>query len=346
MSTTVQLVPLPEDSQGRIRGAGFYIDHLRRHLKNHDQITVVSHPSAESDLIHYPFYDFFFRSLPLFPDKPTVVTIHDVIPLMFPQHFPPGIKGRLRFLWQREALKRATLVITDSQASKRDICATLPVSKHRVEVVPLAADPELTEVTETKQLHDVANRYQLPDEFLLYVGDLNWNKNPQGLISVAGQADLPLVVVGGSAAEPPADPTNAWNKEWVQFLKEARKNDRIITPGFVPTEDLAAIYSLATVYLQLSFYEGFGLPVLEAMACGCPVVASSTGSLPEVGGDAAILVDPTTIGDAVEVINRIRSDKKIAASLKKRGLKHARSYSWDRTAEQTVQAYEKALQKS
>jgi glycosyltransferase involved in cell wall biosynthesis len=353
----VKIQSLPAGSEGAARGVGFYtrslVQALRRHVPG---LTVLYHssqspagPEAETttyDLVHYPFFDFFFHTLPAHHSVPAVATVHDLIPLLFPKRFPAGIKGRLNWWFQRRSLRRLDLIITDSQTSKRDLVRELGLDEKKIRVVYLAADPAFKRVADAKKLDEVRQRYGLPDRFALYVGDLNWNKNPLGLAAVCRRLRIPLVVVGKAAKEMPADPSNVWNQERVAFIKAAGKSEQIFTPGFVAVEDLAAVYSLARVYLQLSFYEGFGLPVLEAMRCGCPVVAGETGSLPEIGGEAAIFVDPTDLDGTAAVIERVWRDEELRERMRTKGTERAAWYSWEKTAKETAAVYQEALEAS
>jgi glycosyltransferase involved in cell wall biosynthesis len=353
----VKIQSLPAGSEGAARGIGFYTRSLVRSLKKYvPELTVLcdSPPGpagsgaapATYDLVHYPFFDFFFRTLPSDHPVPAVATVHDLIPLLFPKRFPAGIKGRINWHFQRRALERLDFIITDSQSSKRDLVRELGLDEKKVRVIYLAADPAFKRVADGKDLDEVRQKYTLPDQFALYVGDLNWNKNPLGLAAVCQRLRIPLVVVGRAAAVMPADAKNAWNRERVAFIKAAEKSDLIFRLGFVPAVDLAAVYSLARVYLQLSFYEGFGLPVLEAMACGCPVVAGETGSLPEIGGEAAIFVDPTDLDGTAAVVERVWRDEELRERMRTKGTERAAGYSWEKTAKETAAVYRRVLEAS
>jgi glycosyltransferase involved in cell wall biosynthesis len=337
------------------RGVGFYTRHLFDHLspwteKHGDKLIEVKDPEhlpAGIDLLHYPFFDLFFPSLSLSHSVPVVVTIHDVIPLEFPQRFPPGIRGNLNLLRQKLALSRVKLVLTDSYASVKAIRQLLHVPHEKIRLIYLAPAPHFRPVKDQAKLKALAKKYHLPDKFILYVGDVNWNKNLYGLLAAAKQVDYPLVLVGKQSAA--LDSLNFSHPE-LQHLRPVselinRPDSRVYRLGFVPDADLVGIYNLATVYCQPSFAEGFGLPVLEAMACGTPVASSKTHSLPEIAGTAAVYFDPQNIESIAWALDRLLSDTKTAKAYSQAGLLQVKRFSWDYTAQSTVAAYHEVFDK-
>jgi glycosyltransferase involved in cell wall biosynthesis len=303
--------------------------------------------SNHYDVVHYPYFHPFFITLPFAkPANKVVVTIHDLIPLIYPKHYPPGLKGKVRFLIQRFLLRNVDGIITISETSKKDICRFLGIQPNKVHVIYLAPRKIFKKVEINNTLH-IKKRYDLPERFVLYVGDLNYNKNILTLIKACKMAKIPLVICGKQALEVeelgkgldvlrgPMDyarylfgKPHPELSHFKELMEEFQKNKDIIRLGFVPDEDLVAIYNLATVYCQPSFYEGFGLPVLEALACGCPVVAARTQALVEIAHGAATFVDP-------------KAKEKIAE-----GFKHlvinphlSREYSWEKTAQETLAVY-------
>jgi len=301
-------------------------------------------------LLHIPYFDPYFLTLP-WPweiKKPIVVTIHDLIPVKYPDHYPPGTKGKIRWKVQKLLLKQANLIITDSFASKYDIAELASYPEDKIYVTYLAAGKEFQQTTiNSKQRTAIRKKYDLPKEFCLYVGDVNWNKNIPSLVKACQKTELPLVIVGKQAVSKDYNSDHIENKDLVWLQKEIKEltinhQSLIIPVGFVPTEDLVSLYNLATVYCQPSFDEGFGLPVLEAMACGCPVLSSNQGSLPEVVGQGGILVKPT-IKNLSRELKKVINNKEVQDDLKQRGLKRAKEFSWDQTAEKTSNIFRIAL---
>lgn len=271
-----------------VRGIGSYTKNLLEALAENENIALVEN-WVEAEVVHYPYFDLFFNTLKLL-DKPIVVTIYDVIPLVYPEHYLPGIRGELRFLLQKRKLKNADAVITISETSKKDIARLLDVDHEKIFPIHLAPAKQFKKIAGTTLLRRSVVKYNLPRRFVLYVGDVNYNKNITGLIRAFSLLNLPSfkLVLTGKAFKDDIPET----REILGLLKELNLEDKVIITGFVPEEDLVSFYNLATLYCQPSFYEGFGLPVLEAMACGTPVVASRTQSLVEIAEDFALFFDP------------------------------------------------------
>jgi len=342
----------PLYSGHKVRGIGFYTKRLLKEIKKLRNLEILELKTkneigrADYDLLHIPYFNPYFFTLPFKKKRPLVVTIHDLIPVKYPEHYPPGVKGRLRWQIQKRLLKRADAIITDSLASKRDIVDLTGYPEDQIRVVYLAAGEEFKKLEirncppadEAGKL-EILKKYQLPEKFVLYVGDVNWNKNIPGLVKACEKIKTPLVIVGKQAINESVDPNHPENKDLIWLQNYYRKHRLLILLGFIPTEDLVAIYNLATVYCQPSFDEGFGLPVIEAMACGCPVVASNRGSLPEVVGKAAILVKPRA-EDLAEAIKSLLQSKKKRKELISLGLKRANEFSWQKTAQQVKEIYQ------
>ena len=325
------------------RGVGVYTRELVSALNKafpQDQFITSSHDYYQPgfDLVHFPFFDPFFPTLPFSKPVPTVVTIHDLIPLKYKEHFPAGIKGRLRWLMQRRSAASASHIITDSEASKGDIIRLLDVPASSVSVVPLGPTCGKLDKTRNKL---VQAKYSLPSNYLLYVGDINWNKNVSGLIRTFASLNDPtlnLVLVGKALGEAPDIPEY---QEISQAIQDSGKKDLIHILGFVPGEDLPNIYNLARAYVQPSFDEGFGLNLLDAFIAGCPVACSSRGSLPEVGGDAVAYFDPER--DMKSVVSTLLKDKKLADNLVKQGSARIKNFSWEKAARETYEVYKKLI---
>ncbi|MBI3887733.1 glycosyltransferase family 4 protein [Candidatus Microgenomates bacterium] len=186
-------------------------------------------------------------------------------------------------------------------------------------------------------------KYQLPEEFVLYVGDVTWNKNLPRLVAAIKQLDIPLVMVGNALVQKEYDVTNSWNADLTVVQKATAGDKRFIKLGFVPTDDVVSLYNSATVCAFPSIYEGFGLPVLEAMQCGCPVVTTEGGSLPEVAESAAFYVDEYSVESIEKGIGKVFSDKQLQKTLSSKGLIQAKKFSWKKTAAETLAAYKQAI---
>jgi len=324
------------------RGIGKYASQLLTALKKKHEIRVVElgKETMPVDLIHYPFFDFFFLTLPLIKKKPTVVTIHDCTPLIFPEKYPAGIRGKIKFLIQKTALRNVSAVITDSENSKKDIIRFLGVPENKIYVIYLAADSRFRKLPAVNK--QLLVKYDLPPKFALYVGDVNYNKNLPNLIRAFAslkRKDLYLVLVG-KAFENKNLPEV---EELLSLIDKLNLKEKVRILGFIEDQDLVKIYNLAQVFVLPSLYEGFGLGILEAMACGCPVLTSQTSCLPEVAGKAAVLVNPYSIKEIVEGIEKLTEDSSLKNKLIKEGLVRAKKFSWEKTAEETIKVYQSVL---
>lgn len=326
----------PLKSAHAVRGIGSYTRNLLDALRNQKEILLVESPE-KADVIHYPYFDLFFNTLSL-TRKTNVVTIFDTIPLIYPKEFPVGIKGKLSFWSQKDKLKRVDSIITISETSKKDIIGFLDVLPSKIHVIYLAQGKEFREVT-SSVAQVAASKYKLPNKFILYVGDVNYNKNIVGLIKAFAclNSDIDLVLVGKAFENDIAE-----TREIFQLIEKLKIKDKVSIPGFVPGEDLVSIYNLATVYCQPSLYEGFGLPVLEAMASGVPVVASKSQALVEIAEGAALFADPNDPRDLASKIYEVMSNRNLAVSLIKEGFSLSSKFSWENVAEETIEVYKTA----
>lgn len=341
----------PLKNANRFRGVGFYTKNLTENLQkvirenkqySNFKIKLINKPFSHSaiqlfSLVHYPYFDIFFPTLPL-KRKPTVVTVHDLIPLVFPEHYPPGIRGRLNWAKQKKRLRRVDAIITDSQNSKKDIVRLVGYLPEKIFVIHLGVGKSFKKITSKEKL-EVKEKYCLPEKFVFYVGDVNWNKNVPGLVKACQRVGAPLVIAGKQAVSQNYDRDHLENQDLVWLQKEARKDPNIRLLGFVPDEDLPVLYNLASLYCQPSFYEGFGMPVVEAMACGTPVVLAKTGSLPEIGQDAVLYFDPYKENSLVQALEAVLENKDLASKLSIRGQNQAKKFSWRKCAKETLKVY-------
>lgn len=332
-----------------VRGIGMYTRSLTEALKKQNEVELVNQKEGV-DAVHYSYFDLFFDTLKL-SNKPTVVTVYDVIPLIYPKQYPPGIKGRLRFFLQKNKLKNVDAVITISGASKKDIVRFLDIQEEKIYPIYLAPPLQFKRISKDTLIRmGVSRRYKLPERFILYVGDVNYNKNIEGLLQafsilMANKSEytnnsIGLVLVGKAFKDDIPE-----TRKILQLVKELNLEDLVVMPGFVPDADLAGIYNLAAVYCQPSFYEGFGLPVLEAMACGTPVAASRTQALVEIAEGAACFFNPHNPSDIASVLADILNKPVLREELSKSGLLHVENFSWQKTAKETIDVYKKVVNK-
>ncbi len=334
-------------NQSAFRGVGRYTAALITYLKKTEKIQVFEGNWRQFqnrvDLIHFPNFDFYFSTLPLFKKKKIIVTVHDCIPLVFPKYFPAGIKGKMIFFSQKLSLKNVSAVLADSENSKKDIIKFLSVPERKVFRVYLAADSYYKKIiVKDGEKEELFKKYGLKNDFILYVGDVNYNKNLLNTIRAFEKAkvDLDLVLIGKAFENIGLVEVRGL----LALIKELKIQDRVKILGFVSDQELVFFYNLAVVYCQPSLYEGFGLQILEAMACGCPVVTANVSSMPEVAGKAAILVEPSDVNSIAWGIKRATLDRDLRCKMIKLGFEQAKNFSWAKTAQETIKVYEKVLE--
>lgn len=328
----------PLESGHALRGIGSYTRNLKEALQKNEDVVLVG-SEEEADLVHYPYFGLFFNTLKN-SGKPTVVTVYDVIPLIYPKYYTAGIRGKLKFLLQKNKLKKVEAVITISETSKKDIIRFLDIPEEKIYPIHLAPSRQFRMMSKNTPIHmGVSRKYKLPERFVLYVGDVNYNKNIPNFLKAFAilrreNKEVGLVLVGKAFKEDIPE-----TREILQLIKELDLEDKIIIAGFVPDEDLAKIYNLATVYCQPSFYEGFGLPVLEAMACGTPVAAAKTQALVEIAEDKAQFFNPKDPEDTRKVLSGIINSLPLRKKLSRDGILHSNKFSWDKVADETIKVY-------
>lgn len=345
MKIAIDLSPL--ESGHKVRGVGFYLLHLKdaleKYFPEHDYIYFTSSsPKQGVDVIHYPYFDPFSTQSPKFGVIPTVVTVHDLTPIKFRSHFAAGIKGRIRWEFNKRSLAKSSAIITDSESSTGDVRKLVPIVPDKVRTVHLAAGEEFKQLSlSISQKDQLCKKYSLPESFALYVGDVTWNKNLPRLLKAAVKAQIPLVLVGKAIDEKDFDRSNPWNKDRIEVQQIIAANNSISALGFVSSEDLVSLYNLATVFIMPSLYEGFGLPVIEAMQSGCPVITSKEGSLPEVAGDSAYYIDAYSTKSISEGLQEVFSSDELQEELRRKGLERSQEFSWKKTAFDTLEVYKK-----
>lgn len=338
---TVAISSSPLLSGHKTRGMGFYTHQLISHLTNIPNLHIIKFQNqnpVNADIIHYPYFDLFYRSLPLIKAKPTVVTIGDVTPLIFPQHYPIGIKARLWLLQQQLSLKNTKAIITFSENSKKDLVNYLGIDPNKIFPIPLAAGSDFKIISDNLLLRSCQVRYNLPKSFALFIGNVNWNKNLLNVATACLKTPLDLVLIGKDFQEKP-DLNHPELSSYADFLRQFSGERRIHRLGFIPQDDLVSIINLATVGLFPSYYEGFGLPVLEFQACGVPVVTSKISSLVEVAGGSALLVNPYGPFDISKAISSVLNNSRLRQELIEKGLANIKKFSWEKCAAQTFTIY-------
>ena len=282
-----------------------------------------------ANLVHGPVF-----VGPLAAPCPLVITIHDLSFIRFPRLFRPANRLYLKTMTRLSA-RRARRLIAVSRHTARESAQLLGIPQERISVVYHGVDPAFRPLP-TEQVVAFRERRNLPQCFVLFVGTLEPRKNLIRLVEAFARirnGDSKLILVGG--------------KGWLYddlfaTVDELGLCDRVLLPGYVPNEELPLWYNAATAFAYPSLYEGFGMPVTEAQACGTPVLASNTTSLPEAAGDAALLVDPLEPEAIAAGLDRLLGDRLLREQLRDRGLAHARTFTWSRTARETVEVYRQA----
>jgi glycosyltransferase involved in cell wall biosynthesis len=296
---------------------------------------------ARLDLLHSPHY-----TRPMRLPCASVVTFHDMTFFLYPHlhtlskrlYFPQAI---------RLSARKADALIADSESTRQDAIRLLGISPERIYTIPLGVSPAFHPVHEVERLEAVRQRYSLPEHFILYVGLVEPRKNLPMLLRAFQrlQEDLriqgvpnpvPLVIVGRFG----------WATEQVFELVDALAiKEKVHFSGYIPAEDLPIVYNLADVFVYPSLYEGFGLPPLEAMACGTPVITTAVSSMPEHVGEAGLLIPPQDEGALFQALVAVIRDSDLRRQLSKKGPERAAHYSWNRTAQETLNVYRRVQSK-
>ena len=266
--------------------------------------------------------------LPIYHPCPSVVTVHDLGYLHFPDAHPLG--QRLYLDWStRFSRRNATALLADSEATRRDLIAHYNTPPDKITVVYPGLDPTLKPLRHPHHRWPVREKYNLPEKFILHLGTIQPRKNLERLIDAFDPTQISLVLAG--------------RRGWLSdSIYEKGKAKGVLFLDYVADEELAALYSMAAVYVSPSLYEGFGFTVLEAMACGTAVICSDGGSLPEVAGDAAIVVPARDTNALAEAIRRVVTDEDTRRTLIMKGYRNAARFSWEKSARQVLTVIESA----
>jgi glycosyltransferase involved in cell wall biosynthesis len=235
-------------------------------------------------------------------------------------------------------VQRSDAVIAISESTKRDLVNLLAAKEEKIFVTPLGVDRRFQPITDEEEIGKVRQKYNLPSKFILFVGLMEPRKNLEVLVDAYHMDSLPrefhLVLAGNIG----------WGCSLLlKKIANSFVRNRIQMPGYIADADLPALYSMAAAFVYPSLYEGFGLPVLEAMACGTPVITSNISSLPEVAGDAAVLVDPSSPEALASALRNVLGDSQLRESLSQRGRQRAQLFTWERTAQKTLEVYRRVL---
>lgn len=284
------------------------------------------------DLLHSPHY-----TMPLTAPVPTIVTLHDATFFYYPQHHTRAKRYFFPFIMRLSA-RRAAALITVSENTRQDMQRWIAAAPEKTFATPLGVSPEFSPICDTTFLDTVARKYALPSKFILFVGLLEPRKNLPTLLRAFTRLaplapQITLVIVGRTG----------WMTQSILDQIPLSLHPRVHFTGYVDQADLPAVYNLADVFVYPSFYEGFGLPVLESLACGTPVVTTPVSAMPEVAGDAALYAHPEDDAALSQAILQILRDPILSQTLRTRGLERATWFTWRRTAQQTLQIYRQVL---
>lgn len=279
------------------------------------------------DLLHSPGF-----VAPLIKTTKSVVTIHD---MTFFSHQEKHTKSKVWYFKNMIPLsaKRADAIIADSDNTKKEISKYLEIPRSKITTVYLGVSKEFKQINKKNARAILRKKYSIENKFILFVGMIEPRKNLLKLVDAFLHIKVPLlklVIVG----------QKGWHtKELFETIKELNLENEVLFPGYVPDGDLVLFYNAAEVFVYPSLYEGFGIPVLEAMACGCPVVTSNVSSLPEIAENAALLVNPLNVNELAKSVHKILKDSTIRDALINRGLRRAKEFTWDKTAHKTLDVY-------
>lgn len=319
-------MPLPEFPYSNVSYKGFRYPNKLFNLSSN----FLNFPKADKliggvDLFFVPNFDFVSWS----DSCRKVITVHDLSFLGFPEFFTARMRLRHRLIIRSGILNRADLIIADSFNTKNDLIDLLGLSEDKIKVIHLGVEEKYFAEPSAAELLAVKNKYQLPDKFILSLSTIEPRKNFAGVISAykLSQSDAALVIAGGRGWKMPA------------LDQLVGRHQKVKALGYVDEKDKPALYRLASVLVYPSFYEGFGLPLLEAMASSCPVIGGANSSQPEVVGDAGLLVNPYNVGQIAEAMEVLTTDGSLRQIFIEKGRKRAEGFSWKKTAQQTLEAF-------
>ncbi len=286
------------------------------------------------DVLHVQF------TSPPFAPCPVVVSIHDLSFEHLPETFRRRSRAQLRLTVRRSAQKAAR-VLSLSEHTRQDIIKTYKIAPELVSAIPIAAPAHFAPITDEKELQRVRHTYGIARNYILAVGSIQPRKNLSRL--ALAYARLPGLLPGTDIPQLVIVGKRGWlYRETIRAIEHLKAGENVILTGYVPEAHLPALYSGAVCFVYPSYFEGFGLPPLEAMKCGAPVITGDRTSLPEVVGDAALLVDPFDVDVIATAIATVVAQPNLQSELRRRGLDRARMFDWRETARQTLEVYRQA----
>ena len=288
------------------------------------------------DLFHFPFS----QDVPLQHPVRFVVTIHDLISLIFPEHYRHNRLRRFYDCAWTKAVKKAEMIITVSQNSKKDIIERLRIPEERIRVIYEAADSAFGPVEDKEEIDRLKEGLSLT-KYVLYVGGMEPRKNLVLLLKAFKQ--LPKELGEGLRFVIAGRP----DQFFLQLKREVEAmglTDRVVFTGFIAGERLVLLYNGASSLVLPSLYEGFGFPLLEAMACGTPVICARSASVPEIAGDAALYFNPKDENELAEALKRVLADPSLVKELREKGFRQAARFSWEKTARETLEVYKEVVE--
>ena len=313
----------------------FLKDHGRGFRILSEQLTYPSIIRREKpDLYHGLHYSF-----PFIHECPVVTTVHDMTYFIYPEKHLWLKKYYFKF-FIRYACRNSDRILAVSHSTKKDLLKYVKCDPDLISVTPLGVDHEFKPVVDQSILEGVKQKYNLPEQFILFVGLIEPRKNVGLLIEAFAKViqnlniKSHLVIAGRWGWE---------SKSILELVKQLNFEEKVHFPGYIEQDDLPALYSLAELFVYPSLYEGFGLPVLEAMACGTPVITTNTSSMPEFVGDSGVLVQPGNLDALVLAMQDLLGNPDLRNALKIKSIEQASMFSWAKTAESTINAYRKVL---
>lgn len=290
------------------------------------------------DLLHIPsLFELFYFSVP--ENIKTIVTIHDLIPLVYLDKYFTNEKSKKWYLKKLDQIKKCKLIIADSIATKKDLIEKLNINSQKIIVVYGGVDTRFKPISRINSQKILSHKYSFSGPFILSIGAHSYHKNMSKVFETFREIiksqkfrDLKLVVV--------CKLIKVEKDSWEEEIKKLKLSNNIVLTGFIPDEDMVYFYNAAELLFFPSLKEGFGLPILEAMACGTPVITSNTSSMPEVGGDAAYYVNPYSIKSIANGLIKVLGNDNLRKSMAQKGIKQASKFTWEKAAKKTFKVYE------